>query len=206
MSSKGRSTGETGHEFYPTPEYAITPLLDSDLLTLPGGAWVEPCVGTGNIVRAVATRRRDVEWTMYDIDERVAQHCPGAIVSDFLALSPPPEMANVVIMNPPFSLALDFAMRAMAWASCVVMLQRLNWFGSKKRHRWLQDFAPDVYALPKRPSFRPDKLTDSVEYAWFVWRCHDPWGWGRRAGMIAMLDMPRTTQEQLPGGSEKGGH
>jgi hypothetical protein len=203
VSSKGRApkTTETGHEFYPTPDYAITPLLDCDLLMLPGGVWVEPCVGTGNIVNTINRRRPDVRWVMYDIDERVAQHCAGAIVADFLAQPTMAEqnagrLADVLIMNPPFSLALEFAARAFQWASWVVMLQRLNWFGSQKRREWLRTFAPDVYVLPKRPSFRPDGQTDSIEYAWFVW---PPTGRERRSGWISMLDMPVSGQLGLGG-------
>lgn len=197
MSSKGRRTGETGHEFYPTPEYAITPLLDSDLLTLPSGVWVEPCVGTGNIVRAVNRHRSDVTWHCVDIDERVAQYVPGATVADFLEMEPLKVGADVLIMNPPFSLAIDFACRATTWARWVVMLQRLNWFGSQKRRAFLQSHAPDVYVLPKRPSFRPDGQTDSIEYAWFVWSPMNSTPVTRRTGRIAMLDMPRTEQTTI---------
>ena len=44
---------------------------------------------------------------------------------------------------------------------------------------------PDVYQLPKRPSFTGDGSPDAAEYSWFVWPDgqHD-----RRVGRVAMLD------------------
>ena len=72
MSATGRSnTGETGEEFYPTPETAILPILETPLLVLPGGTWIEPCAGSGAIVRTVARKRSDVRWilSVADADE-----------------------------------------------------------------------------------------------------------------------------------------
>lgn len=48
------------------------------------------------------------------------------------------------------------------------MLLRLNFLGSQRRAAWLRAWTPDVYVLPRRPSFT-GRGTDSCEYAWCVW-------------------------------------
>jgi hypothetical protein len=75
----------------------------------------------------------------------------------------------VAITNPPFRLAQEFIDAALACADHVVMLLRLNYLASKGRWPFMSRHTPDVYVLPNRPSFTGGK-TDSIEYAWFVWR------------------------------------
>lgn len=205
MSAKGRGVEvETGEEFNPTPREAIVPLLETPLVTLPGGIWIEPCAGTGRIVRTVNEYRQDVRWRLFELDERVGQFLvpllrPGidklAPFGDFVHRPWPATwtIADVLIMNPPFSLTSQFLAAAFARARWVVMLQRSNWFGSQERAPWLRKFCPDQYTLAKRPSFRPDGGTDSCEYSWFVW----PPERERRAGTLAMLDDPNNGQQAL---------
>lgn len=206
MSAKGRSdTGEHGEEFHPTDRAAIVPLLETDLVTLPGGIWIEPCAGTGRIVSTVNEYRSDVRWRLFEIDERVGQYLvplvrPGidklAPFGDFVHRDWPSTwtLADVLIMNPPFSLSSQFLAAAFTRARWVVMLQRSNWFGSQDRAPWLRRFCPDQYTLPFRPSFRPDGKTDNCEYSWFVW---PPGERDRRCGRIAMLDDPNCGQQAL---------
>lgn len=205
MSATGRSnTGETGEEFYPTPETAILPILETPLLVLPGGMWIEPCAGSGSIVRTVARKRSDVRWILCELDPRVGRPLeqlarPGLDVlrpfGDFVHMEWTAPVADVLVMNPPFSLASQFLAAAFERAAWVLMLQRTNWFGSQSRAPWLRSFCPDQYALPDRPSFRPDGKTDSCEYSWFVW---PPGDRRRRSGRLAMLDSPETGQAELP--------
>lgn len=51
------------------------------------------------------------------------------------------------------------------------MLLRLNYIWSKDR-AWFWNKNPPyaIYADNKRMSFTPDKWTDSIEYAHFVWK------------------------------------
>jgi len=96
--------------------------------------------------------------------------------ADFLNLDPHP-VYDLIITNPPFSLAMEFIEKSFQWRksdkSIVAMLLRLNFLGSKKRASWLRQHTPSVYVSPKRPSFALNKDgkrgTDSIEYAWFVW-------------------------------------
>jgi len=205
MSSKGRKDVEE-NEFYPTPRDAIISMLETDLIEIPGGTWIEPCAGTGRIVSTVNEFRGDINWIMCELngefDPQLSQLCrPGrdiiAPYGDFVHRSWPYPVADVLIMNPPFSLTFQFVLAALERARIVLCVQRQGWFGTKERSPWLQRHCPDSFQLPWRPSFRPDGKTDSCEYCWFHW----PEGsaQGRREGRIAMLDFPRMGQQSLFG-------
>lgn len=96
--------------------------------------------------------------------------------TDFLRVTPNP-VFDLIITNPPFSLALEFVQQAMHWRrdsnSIVAMLLRLNWLGSQQRAPWLRQHTPAVYVTPRRPAFSTNKQgkvgTDSADYAWMVW-------------------------------------
>lgn len=200
VSARGRkkkdapATEVAEFEFYPTPREAIETLIASPWLKLPGGTWLDPCAGTGRIPSVVNSLRSDVAWTMVEIDARheptltaIARDVDALHIENFLAIAPGSAAADVLIMNPPFSHALDFVMHGMSMAPTVIMLQRLNWLGPA-RAEWLRRNQPDVYVLPKRPSFTADGSTDATEYAWFVWGEWGDHGDGRSFGRIAMLD------------------
>ncbi|CAL9973688.1 DNA methyltransferase [Vibrio phage K567] len=81
---------------------------------------------------------------------------------------------DMIMTNPPFSLSVDFAEKALSEVDdggYVVMLQRLNWLGSIKRKPFW-DEAPlrAVLVHHRRPSFHGTKGTDSIEYAHFVFQ------------------------------------
>jgi hypothetical protein len=76
---------------------------------------------------------------------------------------------SVAISNPPFSLAQEFIDLCLQRATHTVMLLRLNFLSSEKRHEFMTNTRPDVYVLPNRPSFVGGGKTDSIEYAWFHW-------------------------------------
>lgn len=179
-------------EFYPTPRDTIEMLIRSPLLSLPGGHWIDPCVGSARIPSTVNALRSDVTWTLCDIDARhrdaiTAQMTGGYVLlpfGDFVTCEWRSERADVLIMNPPFTHALEFVKASFERADWIVMLQRVNWL-SRPRDAWLRLHCPDVYSLPERPSFTGDGKTDATEYAWFVW---PPDGRDRRFGRVAMLD------------------
>lgn len=102
---------------------------------------------------------------------------------------------DLIITNPPFNLALDFITKALddvTFNGFVVMLLRLNFFGSQSRQKFFAENMPKhCFVHSKRISFFPedviipffnkkknkweDKLykkgsTDSIEYAHFVWQ------------------------------------
>jgi hypothetical protein len=60
---------------------------------------------------------------------------------------------NVIITNPPYTLAFDVVQLAIQMEAWTVMLLRLNFLGSDDRADWLRKHPPDVGVLPNRPSF-----------------------------------------------------
>lgn len=200
MSAKGRkrkdapATEVAAFEFYPTPPGAILSMIESPLVTLPSGLWLDPCAGTGRIPSTVNASRPDISWLLVEIDERHRETLTQiarpqdtiAPFGDFVVRDWAHPFAALMIMNPPFSHALDFVRAGFERASEVLMLQRLNWL-APARASWLRDYQPDVYVLPTRPSFSGDGSTDAAEYAWFHWTS----GEKRSTGRVAMLGNPR---------------
>ena len=95
------------------------------------------------------------------------------IKSDYLKL----ELTNkpdVIITNPPFNLAreiIEKALEDVADGGFVVMLLRLNFFGSKKRRdMWRNQMPKYAYVHSRRMSFTDDRKTDSIEYQHLVWQ------------------------------------
>jgi len=81
---------------------------------------------------------------------------------------------DMIITNPPFSLALNFIEKALndvkdgGW---VIMLLRLNFFGGKQRFKFWQHNMPKYcFVHHKRMSFTDDGKTDSIEYCHMVWQ------------------------------------
>jgi hypothetical protein len=195
MSATNRGSLRHPADFYATPSWCVDRLLEK--LKLPGGNWLEPGAGEGNLIRAV--NRSDVRWTALELREEcrpileALSPRPEIVITDKFVAAGVEDRAkplhgrhfDVAFGNPPFSLAIEFVRESIKYADHVVMLLRLNFLGSRGRCAFMQEHAPDVYVLPDRPSF-DGKGTDSIEYAWFVWRratLHQP------SGRITVLDV-----------------
>lgn len=173
MSATNRGAARHDRDFYPTPAWCVHRFLEK--AKLPGGRWLEPCVGDGAIVRAVNAVRDDVEWVTCDIrpecesvlDERgVRRHWVG----DFLDPDAFPAIeVDVAISNWPFGRSLAFAKRCLEMSRIVAGLLRLNWLrGPDEHNAWLREHTPSSYVLPQRPSF-DGRGTDATEYSWMAW-------------------------------------
>ena len=145
-------------DYYPTPAWCVHRLFDE--VDLPGGVWLEPAVGDGAIVRAVS--RDDVRWVTCDVRDVESNHH-----GSFLRWRAAPRAA-VIMTNPPFKLAEAFVARSLELAPVVVMLLRLGWLASARRHELLRAHTPSIAVLPQRPSF-VGSGTDLHDYAWFLW-------------------------------------
>jgi hypothetical protein len=184
VSSTKRGGKRSEADNYPTPHWTVHRLLEK--LNLPGGRWLEPGCGDGDIVKAVYDKREDVTFTGFDLRKtkfiKNAQAQPelgeffvGNLLKPkdrLLELMSGPKF-DVSIGNPPFYLAQQFIDFSLKISTHVVFLLRLNYLGSEKRHVFMTTQTPDFYSLPNRPSFRPSerglRTTDSIEYAWFHW-------------------------------------
>lgn len=81
---------------------------------------------------------------------------------------------DLVITNPPFSLAMEVILASLEVTrpgGFVVMLLRLNFLESEKRLPFFRSNAPKrIYVHSKRLSFLPNGKADSVAYAHFAWQ------------------------------------
>jgi hypothetical protein len=194
MSATNRGGKRSEADFYATPFWCVHRLLEK--IKLPGGFWLEPGAGEGNIIRAASSVRKDVNWTALELREEcrpILETCADQIVitDQFLADLPPDQKPlagmtfDVGIGNPPFSLAQEFILESLKYCDNVLMLLRLNYLGTIERAPWMQKHTPDIYVLPDRPSFT-GWGSDSIEYAWFHWRKNEL---ERSKGKLVMLDL-----------------
>lgn len=170
----GKETTERlDQDAYETPVWVVRTLLQN--VALPGGRWLEPCAGDGAIIRAVNGFVPSISWTAYEIRPGCGASLANLIgwtnvaIADFLDVQPKRIGGyDVILTNPPFSLAAEFVNACLPLSNCVVFLQRLNFLGGASRAPFWRSHMPDVYVLPNRPSFVHGR-TDSTEYAWFRW-------------------------------------
>lgn len=184
MSSTNRGSKRVNNDFYRTPSWCVKRLLED--VDLPKGLWFEPCAGNGAIIEAVNSLyskwRPPIKWRANEINKKyeadllkLVQHHHMRI-GDYLTMNlldmyPEDDRENpdVIISNPPFSIAMQVVEHSFAFdPTYVVMLLRLNFLASAARAAFMRRRMPDVYVLPNRPSFTGG-ATDSIEYAWFVW-------------------------------------
>lgn len=132
-------------EDYPTPAWCVHRLLEA--WTPYDGLWVEPCAGSGGILRAVAdVLDGDHAWCAYELDpkhyarlseyvDKFQQHSM-AYHTDYL-INGDQHYGNpvAVITNPPYTLAQHFveAARYRYPNAEVVMLLRMGFLESEAR-------------------------------------------------------------------------
>jgi hypothetical protein len=175
MSSTKRGGARSPHESYPTPHWVLARLLDKQVL--PVGNWLDAGAGAGALIEATSAHPAygpKVRWTASEVN---AEHASTLhlltgrtpLIGNFCTTPLPTTPFDVVISNPPFSLATEFLHVARQHATNVCFLLRLNYLSGAERSLWLTADCPDVYVIPDRPSFTPDGQTDSTSYAWMVW-------------------------------------
>lgn len=113
------------------------------------------------------------EWWMKVVSNDLREDSPSMYHSDFLKATWE-NLYDLIITNPPFAIAQEIIQKSLQvckeWGY-VVMLLRLNYIGSNDRANfWKKNKPYAIYADNKRMSFTPDKWTDSIEYAHFVWK------------------------------------
>lgn len=138
-------------DFYPTPMWCVENLnIDWSMFSTAH----EPCRGDGRIYNWLSNKGLTTSYT--EITEGL----------DFFAWQ---DKVDLIITNPPFSLAKEFIDHSLKNSKCVIMLLRLNFLASIKRYEWWNSIPPTaLYVLSKRPSFTGSG-TDATDYAWFVW-------------------------------------
>ncbi len=171
MSATNRGSARSASDFYPTPQEAFIPLLqylprceksDSGSVKMNDSGLVnfrhywEPACGDGRIIRWLSDSGRIADGA--DIRQGVSY--------DYLKDK---TMRDIVITNPPFSLAFEFCKHARQYSKETYLLLRLNFLASAKRAAWWKKNPPSaLFILSKRPSFTGNG-TDATDCAWFAW-------------------------------------
>lgn len=165
-------------EAYETPQWAVEAILDREILTK---NVFDPCAGTGVLMEAALK----AGYNPTGIDKHDWGY-PYIQRRDFLKEAPAGIFAFdcTVLMNPPFSLAVDFVLRCIdLGARKIVCFQRFAWWESAGRKEFWQKNPPNrVYICGNRAScWRFDipeeerKSGTTTAHAWFVWeRGHPP--------------------------------
>lgn len=177
MSATNRGSNRKESDFYATPLETVYSLLDNYDGISPGDIILEPSAGNGNIIQALRDRGflnwidaielRDEE--LFELSLTANQ----VFIEDFLSINKKDfSQYDVIIGNPPYSLAQEFidkSLELLAPGGRLIFLLRTNFLESNKRFKWWQDKIPNcLYVLSKRPSFT-GKGTDATSYSWFIW-------------------------------------
>lgn len=193
MSSTNRGYDRHKADYYVTPQKYIreflTRFIRNEDITNPSRLeWLDPCAGgdDNNQAAYVSVIEKDYSPSLVSMDIREDSH--AKVIGDFLELGGGLNTQfDIVISNPPFYLAEEFirqSLEACKDGGYVIMLLRLNFFGSDKRKNLFDTFMPNsCYVHRNRINFIPDSMKqqmkedglkppsgDSIEYAHFVWK------------------------------------
>ena len=185
MSSTLRGYDRHKSDYYVTPKDMIELFIKESGLRLAQHEKVlDPCAGgqvlNGEVVfgmpyvDVISTLTSLDNITTLDIrDDSLAQHKVDFLEWEF------DKDYQLIITNPPFDCSLEIAKKSIEHCKktkgTVVLLQRLNFLGSKSRKPFFDENPPTyIFVHHKRPKFTNTPGTDSIEYAHFVWDYSSP--------------------------------
>lgn len=178
MSSTNRGYERHRTDYYITPQYCIKDFLNHWLkdegIDRPDRLfWLDPCSGGDdkNEMSYPNVLKKEFGVDMMTIDIR--EDSKAERKENYLTAEIKEPKPDIIITNPPFFLAVEIIEKALndvVNGGYVVMLLRLNFFGSKGRKKLFEKHMPKyTYVNSKRISFTENGGTDSIEYAHFVW-------------------------------------
>ncbi len=178
MSSTNRSDARNAHiaDYYVTPVSAIDVFLRE--FCNDGGSFMnknilDPCAG-GDLIHPMSYPESLKKVTTGAIIRTldIRSDSLAGIKDDYLKYPCAGEF-DIIITNPPFNIALDIIKKALNDVrpqGLVIMLLRLNFFGSRERSDFFKNFMPTwCYVHSKRMRFTDSGGTDSIEYMHAVW-------------------------------------
>lgn len=190
MSSTNRSTARENHiaDYYVTPVPSIIDFLKASKdLILPtlhrDGYVLDPCAGgSADHEMSYPSALREALnipgigtpsiYTMDLREDSKAQKIADYLTFDFKQNHMP--VPCMIITNPPFNLAqaiIEKALTDVQEGGLVIMLLRLNFFGSKGRAPfWKANMPIRAYIHSQRMKFTNTGGTDSIEYMHCVWQ------------------------------------
>jgi len=189
MSSTNRGSTRDPLDYYITPAWCTQAVLEylGTIAVRDGGRVLDPGCGTGEIFtellewHAKFPKRRDLNVIGVELDRERAKSAVGKgakiLCTDFLRSNRIIELCpfDLVIMNPPFSLAMEFWERSMSlieFGASIIMFGRRGLVeGKARKHMWEKGSGwRNECVFPKRPTCREGKKgNDSTSYSWFRW-------------------------------------
>ncbi len=190
MSSTNRGKDRSKQDYYVTPVHQILDFFRAITRDLSwswaGKEVLDPCAGGD----ARHTMSYPVALEQFCREQMAETRGPNTLkglttvdirkdslahrIGDYLIRPLDSPVPDVVMSNPPFFLAQQFIDKALddvvdkGW---VIMLLRLNYFGSGKRRKWWQERMPVwTYVHSERMGFTDDGKTDSIEYCHCMWQ------------------------------------
>jgi hypothetical protein len=160
-----RNNGEREKDdFYPTPPYVVEELLKRESFI--GNIWECAC-GEGDISEVFKSDGFDVIST--DLINRGYGEKLDFFKSDLVA--------DNIVTNPPYKLALDFVLKAKKQSKKkIAMFLKTTWLESESRYNMFQDTEfplKTVYQFSKRVTLYNGgvkvKNSGMIAYAWYVW-------------------------------------
>ena len=186
MSSTNRGYERHKTDFYVTPQPAIKIFLDhfrfdvnsefhDSTLILNNAKWFDPCAG-GDAKHEMSypevIRKEFNPIVLHTMDIR--EDSKAKYKEDYLLSKDIKGKYDIIITNPPFFIAKEVILKALddvCEGGYVIMLLRLNFFGSNSRFIFFQQQLPIwSYVHHRRFSFTEDSKTDSIEYMHAVWQ------------------------------------
>lgn len=149
-------------DFYPTPKSLVWVIEDILRAEIPPGTSVlEPCAGEGAISDELI--KMGYRVTTNDLYQGGYDYLTAACE------------ATVIVTNPPFSKWDDFVVKAKKEAQKVMMIGRLNYFGTMARSRsGIWDTLKAVYCFNRYVDYRTPQREDghfhvgAMATAWFL--------------------------------------
>ena len=179
MSSTKRGGQRHAADYYVTPVAEIKKFLKAfkevESLGFRDARILDPCAG-GDKFHAMSYPTALKNHGVYRDDITtldIREDSRADIKADYLSYRFN-HLFDVCITNPPFAIAqeiVDKAKEDVNSGGFIIMLLRLNFFGSLKRREWWHHNVPKyVFVHPSRMSFTEDGKTDSIEYMHCVWQ------------------------------------
>ena len=193
MSSTNRGYDRHKSDYYITPKSDVSYFLKEfqsklgiDISTM---NVLDPCCGGDKENDATYIHIIKQEYgPTYTCGIDIREDSKADVIMDFLECEKENmDEHDLIISNPPFYLAEEFIRKSLDLVkndSYVVMLLRLNFFGSAKRKILFENNMPEYcFIHHKRINFIPESMKremikkgekpqsgDSIEYAHFVWK------------------------------------
>lgn len=159
-------------DFYPTPydgTESLMPLINK--LMEPGAKIWEPCSGDLDMTRVL-------EWHGYEVTSTELRDTGQGITGfDFLRDDPTEKWGwipdpDMIVMNPPFSLAAEFILKALSYTPNVACLVKIDYWNAISRLPLWEKHIPAFFLpLTFRLAFLKAERGNSplMNCAWVVW-------------------------------------